>query len=305
MGKMDCCEATEESFKNINIDVDENEAICDEEDVNCLEGSNNWNKLTTKEQNKYVQLAQSGDKEAVAFILQGLSFFVYKKASYYAHQNHLEKMDLYQEGMIGILNAIQKYNPDKNVKFITFAVYYIKSSIFSYLHNNANIIRIPTHLLEKYFKIKQNLHYNYDISERDLLLQIENISEFNYYKIWSIRNMKSLDSSYNYDGHNNYEKEEYALLDTITSLNESDVLSRMIKKDREILIDKLLNSLSEKARVVIMMRFGIGYDKEYTLEEIGKVMSVTRERVRQIESKTLRQFRSILYRNNVLNMNDY
>lgn len=305
MGNIDLYEEAVEFFENEDIDINENEEGCNEKKPDYLKKANNWSNLTIEEQNKYIELAKSGDKEAISFILQGISSFVYKKATYYAYQNHLDVMDLYQEGMVGVMYAIQKFDLSKNVKFLSFATYYIKLEIFKFLYNKANIIRVPANLIEKYFRIKRNLYCNHNISERDYLLQQENISEFDYFKIWSIRNIKSLDSSYNYDGHNSFEKEEYTLLDTVTSSYESDFSSREIMKDRKLLINELLDSLSEKARIVIMMRFGIGYDKEYTLDEIGKTMGLTKERIRQIEAKALRQFRSILYRKHIFDINDY
>ena len=226
---------------------------------------------------------------------------IYKKLL--LSSSSLDTSDLEQAGMIGLHKAIEKFDSNKPYEFSTYAVWWIKQSILREIMNNANVVRIPVHVHEKIMKIhklesESIIKYGYvDINSICTQMDIDE-ERYNSLKMidFKFNKIKSLDCYISND-----EDEDTPMIYFITASNTLNNISLDFSDPNEIIDKKLfkediLNSLdwlTEKERNVILMRFGFLDGEIHTLEEIGTIYKVTRERIRQIENKALKKlFRS-------------
>lgn len=226
---------------------------------------------------------------------------IYKKLL--PSSSSLDISDLEQAGMIGLHKAIEKFDSNKPYEFSTYAVWWIKQSILREIMNNANVVRIPVHVYEKIMKIhklesESIIKYGYvDIDSICTQMDIDE-ERYNSLKMidFKFNKIKSLDCYISND-----EDEDTPMIYFITASNTLNNISLDFSDPNEIIDKKLfkedilnsLDCLTEKERNVILMRFGFLDGEIHTLEEIGTIYKVTRERIRQIENKALKKlFRS-------------
>lgn len=226
---------------------------------------------------------------------------IYKKLL--PSSSSLDISDLEQAGMIGLHKAIEKFDSNKPYEFSTYAVWWIKQSILREIMNNVNVVRIPVHVYEKIMKIhklesESIIKYGYvDIDSICTQMDIDE-ERYNSLKMidFKFNKIKSLDCYISND-----EDEDTPMIYFITASNTLNNISLDFSDPNEIIDKKLfkedilnsLDCLTEKERNVILMRFGFLDGEIHTLEEIGTIYKVTRERIRQIENKALKKlFRS-------------
>ena len=226
---------------------------------------------------------------------------IYKKLL--LSSSSLDTSDLEQAGMIGLHKAIEKFDSNKPYEFSTYAVWWIKQSILREIMNNANVVRIPVHVHEKIMKIhklesESIIKYGYvDINSICTQMDIDE-ERYNSLKMidFKFNKIKSLDCYISND-----EDEDTPMIYFITASNTLNNISLDFSDPNEIIDKKLfkedilnsLDCLTEKERSVILVRFGFLDGEIHTLEEIGTIYKVTRERIRQIENKALKKlFRS-------------
>lgn len=226
---------------------------------------------------------------------------IYKKLL--LSSSSLDTSDLEQAGMIGLHKAIEKFDSNKPYEFSTYAVWWIKQSILREIMNNANVVRIPVHVHEKIMKIhklesESIIKYGY-VNINSICTQMD-IDEERYNSLkmidFKFNKIKSLDCYISND-----EDEDTPMIYFITASNTLNNISLDFSDPNEIIDKKLfkedilnsLDCLTEKERNVILMRFGFLDGEIHTLEEIGTIYKVTRERIRQIENKAQKKlFRS-------------
>lgn len=208
-------------------------------------------------------------------------------------------MDLVQEGSLGLIKAANKFDYTKGFKFSTYATWWIRQTIVRAIANNSKVIRIPVHMIEKIRLVKKAIfEINYQTGKE---ASVEDISQRLKMPIKQVQtaldtiNLEpmSLDTPI----ADNLTLEDYIAEEHYTS-PEINTQSAMLK----IHIEKVLKELNPKERKIITKRFGIDGKKPQTLDELGKEMGFSKERIRQIEGTAIKKLRSV---NNINHLKDY
>ena len=224
-------------------------------------------------------------QKAIFLLVQYNLALAIKMANSYLNMG-LDREDLIQEGTIKLMTAARKYDYRKDVKFSTYATYWVKQGIREALHSQSKTIRRPTHIITILNKInmskeKLSRELKRAPTEEELSLEtgisIENIIQYSIYSQESV-SFQATNSSEDY---------------TFESLLASDLNVEEMICDKTVkeAIEKALNTLTERECEVITLRYGLSGMEPMTLDKIGIRLGITRERVRQIESKALRHLR--------------
>ena len=264
-------------------------------------GSSNAMKMYLKEIEEYpmlsakeeVELAKAiidSSEEAKEKFINANYRLVVSIAKRYRKES-VDMLDLIQAGNIGLIKAVEKYDYKKGFKFSTYATWWIKQSITRYIDDCENTIRIPVHLHQRINFVKRKKQELANVLQREPSMEeLAEVCELEVDKVLDIlkrdKNIVSLDTPIKED-------EDSSLVEFIPSdAHFGDVVIHEVEQNnlREK-IDEVLTDLSDQEQQVLRMRFGLDDDTPKTLEEIGKVFGVTRERIRQIEAKAIRKLR--------------
>ena len=242
-----------------------------------------------------VRLAQNGDRQALRDLLVKNRGLVLEYAAKYSkiYKHSLSAEDLEQAGRIGMLTAIEKFNLSYGTQFSTYAVWWIKQAILRTIYDEGFTIRLPVHMFEKINKAvtlddkfclqEENFSVRVGLIAKEMGISNEEVREL-FLMRNNYLNIASLDVPIG-------EESDTELVDFIEDYvtpSPYDVVSKKIFNET---IEKILNTLTEREKQVIILRFGIYDGNERTLEEIGNIFHLTRERIRQIESKALKKLR--------------
>lgn len=214
-------------------------------------------------------------------------------AKKYAYSN-LEFMDLIQDGTMGLMKAVDRYDVEKGFKFSTYATWWIRQSISRSISNNSRTIRLPVHVYDTLSKIQKvkRTYFNHHGIEPD----VETLSKLSGVATSTLR-LINLYMDYTISLDHPIGDGSSTISDTTRDTINPDPEEYNRIKEFEAYVDKILEILDERERDIIKMRFGIEYE-EKTLEEIGQILGITRERVRQIEKKAIEKIRKLIITSN-------
>ena len=244
--------------------------------------------LSAEEEYRLAVRKSQGDEVAKQRLIEANLRLVVSIAKRYTGRG-MSFLDLVQEGNLGLIKGVEKFDPEKGFKLSTYATWWIRQSVTRALADQARTIRVPVHMVETINKMskmqrKLTLELGYEPSVKELAEHLD-MSEEKVQEIMQIaREPASLETPIG-------EEDDSNLGDFVADSNvvspEGNVESVMLREH----IDTLLGDLKERERQVIVFRFGLEDGHPRTLEEVGKEFNVTRERIRQIEAKALRKLR--------------
>lgn len=255
--------------------------------------------LSTNEEKTIAKRAHEGDLEAKKQLIQANLKLVITIARKAIHMSKIPMIDLIQEGNLGLMVAVEKFNWKLGYKFSTYASWWIKQSMFKAISEQSHCMKIPVYIqetLSKFSKIKSEMEkqYNCQVKIEDVAkkmdISVDKIDSFlsAYSKTISIEG--------GFDNENDKDMNMADILEDEKSCVYSIVEFEHLKKDLETVV----SSLKEREQDVVRMRYGLGNFAKRTLEEIGNFYGVTKECIRQTELRALGKMRSSAFGQDVL-----
>jgi len=226
---------------------------------------------------------QAGDEEAVKELVLANLKFVISVANRYRNSG-LSMSDIINQGNLGLIEAARRFDPDRGVKFISYAVWWIRQSIIQTLAEQSGTVKLPIKQASILYKINEATEkLSKELGRDPNADEIANYLEMDVNDVENIlrvsRNYLSLEAPIK-DGE---DRSFIDLLDSGTKSVEDEIIETNLKNSLEEIVDEL----PEREATIVKLRFGLEGETPKTLEEIGEMMNISRERVRQIESRAL------------------
>ena len=249
--------------------------------------------LTAEEELAVARRVKKGDKKARVIMIESNLRLVVKIARYYCNRG-LAFLDLIEEGNMGLMVAVEKFEPEKGFRFSTYATWWIRQTIERAIMNQSRTVRLPIHIIKElniYLraakKLSQQLPHKPSVEEIAQMIDrpIEDIRRV----MGLAPGATSIDNPLAEDGSK-------SLSETLPDQNNLDPSHLLEKSELNEQMEAWINQLEERQREVLIRRFGLLNHEKGTLEEVGKSIGITRERVRQLQIEAIKELRLLITR---------
>ena len=247
--------------------------------------------LSASEEKEVARKAKAGDEDAKRELIQANLRLVITIAKKAIHMSALPLVDLIQEGNLGLMVAVEKFNWKLGYKFQTYATWWIKQAMFKAISEQSHSMKIPVYIqetLSKFSKVKAEMErkYNCQVKNKDVAEKM-NISPDKLDTFLSAYS-KTISIEGSMECQNGKELNVADILEDSSADVSSSVEADGLKKDLEIVI----STLKDREQAIVKMRYGLGDISKRTLEEIGNIYGVTKECIRQTELRALKKMRN-------------
>jgi len=247
--------------------------------------------LTPKEELEVAKKVKRGDKEARKQMIRANLRIVINIAKRYAYFG-LPLMDLIEEGNMGLMRAVDKFNPHKGFRFSTYSAWWIRQAIGRAISDQSRLIRLPVYMGETIYKWKKA---NESLSQKlgrlpndDELAKVMKVTVKKLKQVSSwVSKTSSLEAPIGEEG----EDKVRDMVEDTNAESPQEKISKVMDKER---ISGLLDHMTERERRILDLRFGLQDEKQHTLAQIAKKLKVSRERIRQIEKVALKKLRKLV-----------
>jgi RNA polymerase primary sigma factor len=245
--------------------------------------------ISGDDQIKLAIRAKSGDQKALKDLVECNLKFVLTIAKEYQYGN-VSAEDLINEGNIGLIKAVDKFDPSKGFKFISYAVWWVRQSIMQYIYENGSMVRLPINKINIIGKINKASEVLFKQLDREpTQAELQAITDFTSDEIKT----SYLDSSKCFSIDQKIsEDSDSEMIDIIPGETMEDIDIKLNSESLKHEINSVLNTLTERESQILNMYFGLNGSKELGLKEIGDELNLTNERVRQIKELALKKLRA-------------
>ncbi|OGP53020.1 MAG: hypothetical protein A2Y65_08915 [Deltaproteobacteria bacterium RBG_13_52_11] len=296
-GKDDVFRKEEEKFPSGDVDVSLDSLRLYFQDIRAAK------LLTSEEEQELARQTAQGDDAARKRMIESNLRLVVKVAKRYMGQG-LPLLDLIEEGNIGLIKAVERFKPEKKCRFSTYAVLWIRQSVERALVGQSRTVRLPAHVVGD---LKRMIRVTRSLTQRlgreplldELAEEMEVEADYVSRLMVAVRKATSIESPLD-------EEEHYHLADILTFTEEEQPGPFSVTEHIELvkLVTSWLELLSSPEKAVIKLRFGLRDGEPKTLEAIGEMFGVTRERIRQIEVKALQRLRKVMEQRDIILLED-